>query len=240
MAYARSFFDFQLRFAQRLATQLHLPLADVLYQYTTFTKSFGEDDWPQYIAGLAQSHDPVEWTYQWYLPRCDPEPGPDDQSYDGHGLFGCFYYTLREAGTVIRPHLIKNDLPGMRPLSRERFAIRREELRRMFAHIHDHEPQAKAVRGNSWLYNLDAYRRLYPPAYTTNMATSEDDDEFQFLALWGQCFDRDWQPKPDVAQELLRRVEALTDLAGLRLCFPYQIRQPECAVAEFYTYFDIS
>lgn len=239
MAYSRAFFAFQLTFAQRLATKFQLPLADVIEQYTTFTKSFGRDGWDQYITGLAQSSDPTDWTYQWYWDRRDPEPGPQDSTFAGHVLFGCFYYVRRDEGKVIRPHFLKNDGPGPGPLSRERLAVRQAELRAMFAYIHQHEPQAQTVRGNSWLYNLDPYCRLFPPVYTIDLPISEY-DEFQFLALWGQCFDRDWQPKPAVTQELLRRVDVLVDLAELRLCFPLQIRQPQCAIAEFYQYYGIA
>ena len=64
MAYSRAFFDFQLAFAQRLATKFHLPLAEIVHHYTTFTVSFGTDDWPDYIAGLESTGDPTAWTYQ--------------------------------------------------------------------------------------------------------------------------------------------------------------------------------
>ncbi len=239
MTYARAFFAFQLTFAQQLAAKFQLPLADVVEQYTTFTKSFGRDGWDQYIAGLEQSADPTDWTYQWYWDHREPAPTPQDSSFAGHALFGCFYYVLRDEGRVIRPHFLKNDLPGLSPLGRERLAVRQAELSAMFTHIHKHEPQAQFVRGNSWLYNLDAYRRLFPPAYTVDLPISEY-DEFQFLALWGQCFDRDWQPKADITQELLRRVDVLTDLSQLRLCFPFQIRQPQCAIAAFYRFYNIA
>lgn len=239
MAYSRAFFAFQLTFAQQLATKFQLPLADVIEQYTTFTKSFGRDGWDQYIAGLAHSADPVAWTYQWYWARRAPEPSPQDNTFAGHALFGCFYYVLRDEGVVVRPHFLKNDLPGLGPLGRERSAVRQSELRAMFTHIRKHEPQAQIVLGNSWLYNLDAYRRLFPPVYTDNLPSSEY-DEFQFLALWGQCFDRDWQPKADVTKELLHRVEALTHLSELRRCFPYQIRRPQCEIAAFYRFYDFA
>ncbi|MEP7188938.1 MAG: hypothetical protein ABI901_07115, partial [Roseiflexaceae bacterium] len=152
-----------------------------------------------------------------------------------HPLFGCFYFVLRDA-SIIRPHFIPNDLPGMHPLSRARVAIRRAELARMFAYIEQHVPAARTVLGNSWMYNLKAYRRLYPPAYTQTMASSSA-EEFQYLALWGQCFDRAWQVRDDIATELLRRVDVLTDLADLRGCFPYQIVQPCCAIDAFYTFY---
>lgn len=237
MAYAYAFFDFQLAFAQRLVDRFQLTLADAVYQYTTFSKSFGDVDWAAYCTGLAQAADRAEWTYQWYLPRRDRDPTPDDLTFYDHPLFGCFYYVVRDE-TIIRPHFVKNEQPGMRPLSRERQVVRQAELQRMFAHIREHVPKAQTVRGNSWAYNLAAYRRLYPPVYTATLPVS-DEDEFQYLALWGQCFDTNWQPKNTVAQTLLARVDRLETLADLRFCFPYQIRQPSCSITEFYSFYDI-
>jgi hypothetical protein len=237
MAYSRAFFDFQLTFASRLAAKFNLPLADTLYHYTTFTKSFDSGAWADYVAGLHQASDATTWTYQWYCNHQQPDPQPHDSQYDAHPLFGCFYFVLRNAD-IIRPHFIKNDLPGMRPLSQARVAVRRAELSQMFAYIKQHVPTARTVLGNSWMYNLEAYSRLYPPAYTQSMAISSA-DEFQFLALWGQCFDSRWQVRTEIAAELLQRVEKLANLANLRLCFPYQILQPRCAIDAFYDFYHL-
>lgn len=238
MAYSRAFFEFQLFFAHQLATKFRQPLAEILYRYTTFTVSFGADDWAQYIAGLEQASDPTAWTYQWYLDRRDLEPAPTDTEFYGHPLFGCFYYNIRD-GIVIRPHFIKNDLPGMRPLSRARMDVRHDELRCMFTYIHRNVPEAQIVRGNTWMYNLEAYRRLYPPSFVATLPISTE-EEFHYLALWGQCFDRDWNPKRDVTEMLMQRVGELDDLADLRLCFPYQIRCPECSIVDFYAYYGLT
>jgi hypothetical protein len=124
----------------------------------------------------------------------------------------------------------------MHPLSRARVAVRQAELSSMFAYIKQQVPAARSVLGNSWMYNLEAYRRLYPQVYTQTMTVSSA-EEFQFLALWGQCFDSRWQVRTDIAAELLRRVDALTNLADLRGCFPYQILQPQGAIDAFYAFY---
>lgn len=106
----------------------------------------------------------------------------------------------------------------------------------MFAHIRQHEPQATTVRGNSWLYNLHAYRRLFPPAYTAVLPESEE-GEYQFLARWGQLFDRAWDARQPEGERFLQALEQLTSLDDLRHCFPYQIRQPRAAIAHFYAFY---
>ena len=132
MAYSRAFFDFQLTFASRLAAKFDLSLADTLYHYTTFTKSFDSGAWADFLAGFTQATDATTWTYEWYCTHHQPDPKPHDPQYDGHPLFGCFYFVVRDA-CIIRPHFIKNDLPGMRPLSHARVAVRRAELSHMMA-----------------------------------------------------------------------------------------------------------
>lgn len=235
MAFSPAFFDFQLQFARRLAARFQLPLAEALGAYTTLAKTLGAGNWEQYVAGLEQVAEATAWTYQWYLQHRSPDPQPDDPTYLGQPLFGCFYYLVRDA-TCIRVHFVKNDALSLRPLNRERMAARHAELRRMFAHIQVAVPTAQLVMGNSWLYNLDAYRRLYPPRYTAELPMS-DEAEFQFLAFWGQCFDHTWNPKPDVVSGVLQNLEHLTDLTALRWCFPYQILQPQCPITAFYQFY---
>jgi hypothetical protein len=242
MPYSRAFFALQLTFARKLSEKFELPLAEAYYRYTTLTKSLniaGLDDWQACMAALEHAPDALDWIYQCYLARRvqEPVPAPGDTVFHGHPLFGCFYYIVRDS-SIVRPHFVKNDLPGMRPLRNDRLLVRRAELQHMFAHIRQAVPAARTVLGNSWMYNLEAYRRLYPPAYTASLPAS-DEDEFEYLALWGQCYDYDWQIKQPIAEALMQRVDALTDLGQLRLCFPYQILNPECPIEEFYGFYGI-
>jgi hypothetical protein len=235
MAFTPPFFDFQLQFARCLAARFHLSLADALFHYTTISTILGTDGWAAYVASIEDVADATAWTYQCYQAHRSLDPRPDDTTYLGHPLFGCFYYLIRDI-TTIRVHFVKNDSFNPRPLSRERVTARQNELGRMFAHIHASVPAAQTVLGNSWLYNLVAYRRLYPPAYIAQLPMS-DEAEFQFLAFWGQCFDRAWNPKPAITCAILERLARLTDLDELRWCFPYQILQPTCPIAIFYEFY---
>lgn len=240
MWYTRSFFDLQFAFAQRVAAHFALPLPDALRSYTTVATTLQlEDDWQAFAQQLVQSADPVALIYQTYCERVEPEeqPTPDSATFLGRPLFGCFYYDVLN-GSTIRTHFINNDLPGMRPLGSERQAVRRDELRRMFTHIRDAVPEATTVAGHSWLYNLPAYTRLFPPSYSRE--TQENPDGvLNHVVLWYQCFDRFWQAKPDIAQELLRRVDQQRDLADLRFCFPYQRLRTRAPIADFYAFYGI-
>lgn len=237
MAYTKPFIAFQLEAARILARRFDLTLADALFHYTTFSKTVADNaPWEAFAAELAAADDVVDAVYRWSQTHADPDPRPGDATYVGRPLFGCFYYVIRDE-TVIRPHFIKNDAHG-HPLSRARLPQRQAELRAMVAHVREHAPQATTVRGNSWLYNLEAYRRLYPPAYTAALPAS-DEGEFQFLARWGQLFDRNWDVRQPQGVAFLRALKQLRSLEELRRCFPYQILQPRCAVQHFFDFYGI-
>jgi hypothetical protein len=237
MAYSQAFFAFQIEIAQILARRFDLDIIDALFYYTTLTKTaFDSGSWEEYTAGLPASDDIAAYTYVWYLTHKAPEVTPETAYFLERPLFGCFYYTVRDT-TVIRPHFLKNDAVGS-PLSRARMGNRLAELCAMFAHIRQHVPEATVVRGNSWLYNLEAYRRLYPPVYTALLPESAE-DEFQFLARWGQLFDRRWAVREPEGDRFRERVAALADISDLRHCFPYQILQPRSPITSFYSFYKV-
>lgn len=243
MAYPRAFFALQLTFVQRLVDRFAIEPAVALQQYTTFTRGIAVAQWELYLAGLQAATDATEWAYHWDLIQRAPGPQPGDRTLYGRALFGCFHYSVHKDrqgnATVIRPHFIKNDGGAGGALRHERLAVRRAEVRRMFVHIQAHVPMAATLVGHSWLYNLAAYRRVYPAAFTRALPAVHQ-DEFHSLSLWGQCFDRHWQPKAAVADELLRRLATLDDLAQLRFCFPYQVRRPRCRLSTIYQDLEIA
>ena len=93
------------------------------------------------------------------------------------------------------------------------------------------------MRGSSWLYKVDAYRRLFPPEYTG--ALSPAGYEFQFLALWGQFLDREYSLRQPTARDFLSRIAVGRTLEELKACFPYEVLRTECSVRHFYDYYSI-
>jgi hypothetical protein len=102
-----------------------------------------------------------------------------------HGeWFGCFSYTAEAGGSVVRLHFANREGPGA--LSQERLIARRGELAAALRHACAEHPRAETVRGGSWLYNLSAYRTLFPPRLLATASPADPGDELEFLALWGQ------------------------------------------------------
>lgn len=244
MILPRAYFDLQLRFAARAAAIRRLPPEDTLLTHTTYYLNFdlgrafdpADPTWREFVAGFRRAARPDEWTYRFYLASVPGWELPPDAFARTHG---CFSYGYQEAGRKIRIHFDNQDRSGAGALSRARLPARIAELRALFAEARGELPDARLVRGNSWLYNLDAYRRLFPPAYTAARRPAPD-DEFRFAALWGQFLDHRGQVKGALADAFLRRVARAETPADLAAAFPYQVLETECAVGHLHRFYDLA
>ena len=84
-------------------------------------------------------------------------------------------------------------------------------------------PDAAWLRGRSWLYSIEAYRRIFPDVFIAGLEPREPD--LQFLACWGQLLDGAWRTRTDVASVLLHGVELASTTDELEAAFPYAMQQ---------------
>lgn len=138
------------------------------------------------------------------------------------GASGC---TLEAA---IHPH---------RPLSDARQQNRLDELRMLFTNVRVDQPEAEVVLGRSWMCNLSAYRRLFPPAYVETAVRTEP--ELQFMSLWGQFLDRPGNLRPEPTQVFLERMATATTLYELTASFPLSVLAPRCGIQPFFTFYGV-
>jgi hypothetical protein len=251
LLHSRGFFQLQIRFVQGLSRVLDRPADELLFDYTAFRTVLAAERlapadplWREFADGFRRADDPVEWTLGFYLRHAAPDPPPGASTYRGSKLFGPFTYDTWSAGVVgervvVRPHLHTRVAGSGTLIGRSAQADRRADLRALFADVRERLPGAESVRGHSWLYNLEAYRRLFPPEYARSMAVCPHGD-YQHLARWGQFFNRRWEVNAALAKTLLDRVAALTDPARLIDCFPYPILNPECELRYFYRFYGLA
>ena len=239
MIYAKAFFDLQLQFADKVTILSGLPLARVLLEYTNLYIRFGlghdfdpaHPTWQAYLAGRREQRDIREWTYAFYLTRPDAMAAPAVVA-----TFGCFAYA-RPSGERIRLHFQNAETDGRSPLALDRVSQRRDELTALFAHVKRTQPPPLQVRGVSWLYNLDAYRRLFPASYlATAHATAH---RFQHMPLWGQFVDRYGAIKERMRHQLLERLGRQSSLDGLEQCFPFPPLAVDAPVQDFYEFYGL-
>jgi hypothetical protein len=219
--YQREFFDLQLQFARRAAEIAGLPLERAVLRFTNvyvrlgIGRGFDEAHpvWRAYADGLARAPDAAGWTYEFCRTRPPAEP---------EGLvatFGCFSYAKESTGRL-RLHFENRDPGDVSPLSPQRTEARRAELAALVAHVERTQPYASLIAGVSWLYNLEAYRRLFPESYLASAKVA--DGRLRNMPLWGQFLDHRGQVKETAARTLLERAARHGDIATLAQCFPLQ------------------
>lgn len=237
MVYSKAFFALQIRFAQRVSVLAGMPLPQALLGHTNLYVRLGlgrdfdanHPLWKDFLAGLpAAAADPEEaaaWTHNFWRTRGRLPETPGVVAHSG-----CFSYA-RAAGGLLRLHFENIDPPGQAPLGDGRLEARRAELRALLMQIHRSEPPDARLAGVSWLYNLPAYRRLFPASYLASASVAPA--RFRNMPLWGQFLDRAGGVRPAPAAEFLARLARQRDMTDLASCFPLQPLAVEAPVADF-------
>ncbi|MGH6996900.1 MAG: hypothetical protein ACREEO_01850, partial [Phenylobacterium sp.] len=220
----RPFFAVQLQFAERLATLGGPPFPEAVLRYTNLHRRFGlgradpdrpRSEWLRIEAqlvqrqGLQERLDAIVSCYADAKPQADLTP-----------RFGCFRFDPPGSDGVVRIHFSSRDADDVSPLARDRAERRRAELAEMCAYIGRHHPDAKTVQGGSWLYNLEAYCRLFPPAYVASRRTPTQ-VRLDGTSTWGQLLTYRGELKTAVRDQLVGRLGEIELTAPWRV-FPLQ------------------
>ena len=239
--YAKEFLILQVRFAQKIAEVSDQALENVLMDHTMLRNLFNlrvshdipNPLWDEFIKGLCASDNPEDWTYSFYLQRMAAEPDPSDE----RKFFGCFSYVYPWRGTKkLRLHFENRETSDHGTLSKERMTLRKSELSAMFRYIQANHPDVETVRGGSWLYNIPAYLRLFPPDYVKT--AKPVGYETTFWALWGQFVARHGSVRQPAAAQFLACLKTQKTVEGCLQCFPYQVLRPECSIEIFYDFYN--
>lgn len=226
----------QVEFAQVVSERTGLPLARALLDYTNLYVRFGlgrafdaeHPVWREYVDGLAGAADARAWTRDFHARRPSTVEPPNLVA-----TFGCFSYADLD-GERLRLHFHDAETDGASPLAKDRQDARRAELAALFAHVRRTQHGPRRVIGRSWLYNLEAYRRLFPAPY---LATAHPlANAFRYMPLWGQFVARAGAIREAAAQELRERLARWSAGDNLSECFPLQALAVEAPVTEFYRF----
>jgi hypothetical protein len=240
----RDYFDLQLRFAEAVGATAGLPLSETVTRYTNFYRRFGlgflhdaptAPEWQTYTAQLMtlETHaQRVAWTQAFFV-QCPPESLPP-----GRRPFGCFACDPPNADGFVRIHFTNRDHDGIGPLSRGKMDTRRRELQAMFAYVKHTYADAREVLGGSWLYHLEAYRRLFPPVYGDSRQVQEGEAHLQGTSGWGQFLDHREGVKPALRAQFLENLKKL-DLRRLWAVFPLPTYRAHAPIQAFYDFYHV-
>ena len=235
MIYTADYFELQAYFAGRVSDITHIPLEDALFSYTAFWKIMGNPGWD------FKNSTPLWQEFIREL-RYGEYPALVAQAlYQKHGIppeesrpFGCFSYEYVEKDKVIMVHFKNVDSPEPGALSRRQMEIRKDELHRMFTEVQEKYPDATFVTGFSWLYNIEAYRRLFPSEYIATAQSKHRKNFFVSLAQWGQFFDSSGSLKGDAVMMFKEKVCAAQTIDALVGAFRYDVLEPRAPISFFY------
>jgi hypothetical protein len=233
----------QLHFAEVFASKAGLPLDTAVTFYTNLHRRFGfgrpskegrSAEWDEFVRQLVTLRtrpERIECTKAFARERL-----ASWRSTTGRE-FGCFSFDDPKEG-VVRIHFAPNDKrDGTGPLSRLKYERRLKELTGMFAFIRqEHPASARYVVGGSWLYNLEAYRRLFPPAYIESLRVHTRPSTLVGGSWWGQFVDHDENLVGERARRFSENLSHL-DPAEVWKAFPMPAMTARAGIDVFHEHF---
>ncbi|WP_043338483.1 hypothetical protein [Comamonas sp. B-9] len=228
------YFTLQLRFAGRYSSVAHTSFAAAISSCTNLRRRLnlmgveGEKAWNNLLnfadtnsSSLVAIVDKCVHLHEFY------------GSNSKNSAFGCFSYEPPNVEGVVRIHFLPAVNQESSPLSPERIAERRCELKAMFAEIRLLQPRAKVVRGVSWLYNLNAYKRLFPAAFVAAIEEPRFPVHLNGTSTWGQVLDWRQRVKPDIEGRIASEFPNMREQAPWEI-FPLKALTTHCEIEKFY------
>lgn len=244
---SREYIALQVLFAEEMARKSGRHLADTLLHCTNIHRRLGlgkpgaPPHAPQWL-GLVEGVEALD-----HARRVDRvfnalNNSPDGAStlLPGRIAFGCFACEPPDENGGVRIHFGNRDASGgVGPLHHSRIAARRAELSAMFEWLACEYPEARHVIGGSWLYNLEAYRRLFPPAFGASRQSDPAFKRQSGLSTWGQFIRHDGSTRPEVRDTFLAALPALDPNEPFGP-FPYKVLFTEAPIADFQSQYGVS
>ncbi|VTU21446.1 hypothetical protein H6CHR_01592 [Variovorax sp. PBL-H6] len=111
-----------------------------------------------------------------------------------------------------------------------------QELCALFSHVRRTERNFLSVRGVSWLYNRDAYRRLFPRSYAMSIRPVAAPLHLNGSSTWGQVLNWRQEVKPDMRDALVDRLDTMKAEAPWET-FPLQALTATGDIGKFFEVF---
>lgn len=239
-----AYFEVQLRFAARMAELTGLSLGEAAYRHTNLCRRFGQ--------GVPLMTQPTE-AWRGFVARLEATPAMADRvalcqemfrgvvdeklPLAGQEGFGCFAFEPPKDG-VVKIHFNNRDTDAAGgPLASAKAARRRDELAAMMRRIAGKHPDATHIAGRSWLYNLEAYRRLFPPPYVATRALAPAPVHLTGTSSWGQMIDSREAIRADVRDAFLANLTRL-DPAAPWTAFPLRVLAVQAPLETFLRFYD--
>ena len=217
-----------------MSERARVPFREAMGLYTNLCRRLGIFDltdpaWTAFVGDLEGADDRLAFALEAF-DRADPT-----LVGAGQAVFGCFACDPPDGDGRLQIHFQNREFgqePG--PLSAVRIDARMAELRAMFTFVRREYPAALEVKGGSWLYNLDAYRRLFPPRYGASRQPRPEPVRLGGTSSWGQMVDHRGLVRPEARARFLVELERI-DVERPWTIFPLRA---QAALAPIQIFFD--
>lgn len=240
------YFEVQLRLAGRMAELTGVSLGEAAFHYTNLHRRFGlgfsglsepARPWLDYAARLDAARDldgQVAVTRAMFRASSDevwPRAGQEG--------FGCFALDAPSEDSVVHIHFYNQDTDAAGgPLAAAKVERRRAELAAMVRRIRETRPGATHIRGKSWLYNLEAYRRLFPPDYAASRTIAPAPLHLTGNSTWGQLIDSREDIRAEVRDALVANLADLDPQAPWT-AFPFRVLAVRAPIESFVAFYGL-
>jgi len=235
------YFEAQLRLAARMAELTGAPLAEMALRHTNLHRRLGfglnlpdqdgSEGWKAYARNLETAED-LAAQVALSQAACVANP-PETIPHPWQAGFGCFACDPPGDDGVVKIHFFNADTDTAGgPLVRAKLDRRRAELAALTRHVLTTYPEARTIRGKSWLYNIEAYRRLFPADYAASRMAWTGSLHLTGASSWGQLIDSREQVRPEIRDALLANLPSL-DAERPWLAFPLRVLATEAPIDSF-------
>jgi hypothetical protein len=239
------YFEIQLRFAARMAEVGGLSLGEAAYRHTNLCRRFGQgipvlseptEEWLGFAERLEAARSTAE---QVALCQATFREVVDEKlPLAGQEGFGCFAFEPPKDG-LVKIHFNNKDTDDAGgPLASTKAERRRGELAAMTRRITEKHPDATHIVGRSWLYNLEAYRRLFPPPYAATREVAPGPIHLSGTSSWGQMIDSREAIRAEVRDALVANLSDL-DPEAPWTAFPFRVLAVQAPVATFVRFYEV-
>lgn len=239
----RGYFELQFAFARALAERNERDLLEevksVAPAIDRHITGYGANGRSELLDGVTEET-AVEIAYQNYLKEAGFTASVQEVIPYHHGTrYGCFSHTYDAQRHMAYIHFVNAEHGETGPLAKENIAHREHELRDVLQNIKHSHPDAELMMNRSWLFNTEAFRRLFPESYVNSREVNEDPVLWRRgTVVWGQFIDSKLRVKQDLAEVLLERArtipvtpQATSQLLEAPLMKPVHIEGP---IQDFY------
>jgi len=238
---SREYVEFELEVARIIAEKTGLSLKEAGKQFTSYVRASVLYDGGKSFEGTSHSNELADRLYA-QLKRLNRT---DNGEYHptGSDQYGCFNFEYVPEWKMVRIHFDNRERDDEGPLTEGKIAHRLTELHDLFAAIKRKHPEVDTVVGGSWLYNLEAYKRLFPESY---LKTPEADLSPRSLTVgygvYGQFLDDHLEVKRDLTKWFITSLKSLehVDAESVQSILPYKLLRVEGPIADFYEKYGVS